>query len=96
MLKATAASASARRRNRPQIAPKEIEVNTQQPESPLDPLRRVLVPIEKRTANGTIVFRTTDKEVYFRHTDGSIRRASLKVNGKEARKARRLSRLLSA
>jgi hypothetical protein len=59
---------------------------------PIDPLRRVFVPIEKRTANGTLVFRTLDKQVYVRLEDGSIRRATPKMNGKEARRLRAKSR----
>ena len=55
----------------------------------IDPLRRVFVPIERKTANGTTVFRTTDGEVYMRHVDGSIRRSRPKVNGKIAKKMRR-------
>ena len=64
------------------------------PQSPIDPLRRVFVPIEKRTEKGTLVFRTTDKELYFRAPDGSIRRAQPKVHGKDARKMRRMKFLL--
>ena len=55
---------------------------------PLDPLRRVFIPIERRTKNGTIVFKTTDGELYMRHTDGSMRRVHKKVHGKAARKQR--------
>ena len=58
----------------------------------IDLLRRVFVPIEKRTPNGTIVFRTTDKQVYCRLDDGSIRRATPKVNGKQARRLRAKAR----
>lgn len=57
----------------------------QQP--PLDPLRRVFVPIERKTEKGTTVFRTTDKMIYARLTDGSIRRAVPKARGKSARRA---------
>ena len=55
-------------------------------------LRRSFVPKEFKTAKGTIVFRTTDDEVYARLADGSIRRAHPKANGKDARKARALAR----
>lgn len=58
----------------------------------IDPLRRVFVPIEKRTPNGTWVFKTTDQTMYFRAPDGSMRRVQPKVNGKDARRARRLQR----
>ena len=59
---------------------------------PIDPLRRVFVPIEKKTANGTIVFCTLDKQLYARLEDGSIRRATPKMNGKQARKLRAQAR----
>ncbi len=55
---------------------------------PIDLLRRVFVPVEKRTAKGT-VFRTIDKTLYTRMKDGSIRRVHPKTNGKAARKLRR-------
>jgi hypothetical protein len=55
---------------------------------PIDPLRRVFIPIERRTSNGTTVFKTQDKMVYARLEDGSIRRAIPKVNGKHAKKLR--------
>ncbi len=55
---------------------------------PIDPLRRVFVPREAKTPNGTTVFRTRDEDLYLRLDDGSIRRANPKVNGKQARKAR--------
>ena len=58
----------------------------QQP--PIDPLRRVWIPVEKRTSAGTLVFRTSDKTLYFRAPDGSIRHSVPKVNGKESRRAR--------
>ncbi len=58
---------------------------------PLDPLRRVFIPIERRTANGTLVFKTTDGELYARLSDGSIRRAHPKVKGK-ARAHSRIAR----
>lgn len=54
----------------------------------IDPLQRVFVPIEKKTADGTIIFRTTDNQVYHRLADGSIRRETPKINGKLARKLR--------
>jgi hypothetical protein len=54
----------------------------------IDPLQRVFVPIEKKTADGTIVFRTLDNQVYHRLRDGSIRRETPKINGKLARKLR--------
>ena len=57
----------------------------------IDPLRRVFVPIEKRTPAGTLVFRTSDKTLYFRASDGSIRHSTPKVNGKQARKMRRMA-----
>jgi len=56
---------------------------------PIDPLRRVFIPIEKRNSKGMLVFRTHDKQLYVRMENGSIRRATPKINGKEARKARR-------
>lgn len=59
----------------------------QQP--PLHPLRRVFIPIERKTSAGTSVFRTTDNEMYCRADDGSIRSVNKKMNGKKARKLRR-------
>lgn len=53
---------------------------------PLDPLRRVFVPIERKMASGQTVFRTTDQMVYARLDDGSIRRAIPKQRGKSARR----------
>ena len=61
-------------------------------QSPINPLRRVFIPIEKRTSNGTIVFRTTDKQMYVRLADDSIRRATPKLRGKAARRADKLAR----
>jgi hypothetical protein len=58
----------------------------------IDPLYRVFVPIEGRALDGTVTFRTTDREEYRRLPDGSIRLLRLKVNGKAARKARRQAR----
>jgi hypothetical protein len=61
-------------------------------ERPIDPLRRVFIPREAVTPNGTTVFRTMDGDVYCRLDDGSIRRTNPKVNGKQARKLRAKSR----
>lgn len=62
------------------------------PENPLaiDPLRRVFAPIERVTRSGVTMLSTTDHEPYFRANDGSIRRVNVKVNGKLARKLRRM------
>ena len=54
----------------------------------IDPLRRVFVPIERKAKNGTMVFRTSDQQLYMRHIDGSIRSVQKKMNGKLARKMR--------
>lgn len=62
-------------------------------EQQIDPLKRVFVPVEKRTEKGTTVFRTLDKQVYARLEDGSIRRAVPRVRGKAAKRARRACRL---
>ncbi|MFI5222673.1 MAG: hypothetical protein ACHQX3_00260 [Nitrospirales bacterium] len=59
---------------------------------PIDPLRRVFVPIEKRMTNGNLTFQTMDREQYIRTPDGVIRRKKSKVNGKLAKKARRACR----
>lgn len=69
-------------------------MDTHKPESPeIDPLRRVFVPRETRTANGTLVFRTiSDGMVYARLKDGSIRRAIPKLRGKAARRADKRAR----
>lgn len=62
-------------------------MDTHKPEKPpLDPLRRVFVPVERRTPNGTTVFKTHDNRVYARLEDGSIRRAVRKARGKAARR----------
>jgi hypothetical protein len=50
---------------------------------PIDLLRRVFVPIEKRNIDGTYSFRTQDKREYVRMQDGSIRRAGVKRKGGE-------------
>lgn len=60
----------------------------------VDPLRRWRVPREVTTSKGTIVFRTMDNAVYARLKDGSIRRATPKVNGRVARRARARQRQL--
>lgn len=54
--------------------------------------RRIYVPREQRNSKGEWVFLTSDKEKYVRGLDGSIRRATPKVNGKMARKIRRQMR----
>lgn len=59
---------------------------------PIDPLQRVFVPIEKRMTNGNLTFQTTDHQRYIRSSDGSIRRSTPKVNGKDAKKARQKCR----
>lgn len=56
-------------------------------ETKINPLERIFIPIEKRTEAGTLVFRTSDKEVYACLEDGSIRRATPK-QGKVARRKR--------
>lgn len=56
---------------------------------PIDPLRRVFVPRESEIGDGIFAFKTSDKQRYFRRQDGSIRRETPKMNGKEARRARR-------
>lgn len=58
----------------------------------IDPLDRIWIPIEKRTAKGTLVFRTSDRETYARLDDGSIRRVDKKARGKAARRAERAAR----
>ena len=55
--------------------------------APLDPLRRVWIPVEKRTTAGTLVFKTSDNTLYARLESGAIRRAHPKVKGKAARRA---------
>ena len=64
--------------------------------TPIDPSRRVFVPIERKTANGTWVFRTLDNEMYCRLPDGSIRSTTKKMNGKLARKLRAKARVHAA
>lgn len=65
-------------------------------EAPIDPLRRVWIPIEKRDVQGRLTFRTTDGERYRREDDGSMRHATGKVNGKRARKARARERRMKS
>ena len=67
-------------------------MDTKQPNEPIDPLRRILVPIEKRMTNGNLTFRTSDSDQYIRTSDGVIRRKHPKINGKIAKKARRACR----
>ena len=63
---------------------------------PLDPLRRVFVPIEQKTPKGTIVFRTTDNLVYARAQEGGpMYRAIPKVRGKAARAADKRQRRMA-
>lgn len=61
-------------------------------EEPLDPLRRVFVPIEKRMLDGRMIFQTTDRCQYLRDDRGVIVRRYPKVNGKKAKKNRRHQR----
>lgn len=60
----------------------------------IDPLRQVRIPREKMRSDGTITFRTSDKQQYNRLVDGSIRRTTQKVNGREARRIRARQRRL--
>jgi hypothetical protein len=62
----------------------------------LDPLRRVLVPVEKLTSRGTVVFRTTDNTMYARTEPGApMHRVDRKVRGKKARAHDKLMRRLA-
>lgn len=54
----------------------------------IDPLHRVLVPIEGKTSLGVWTFKTVDGDAYYRESSGAIRRKNPKVNGKQARRAR--------
>lgn len=45
---------------------------------PLDPLRRIFVPIEKRMTDGRLAFQTSDGEQYVRAQNGVIRRKNPK------------------
>ena len=68
-------------------------MDTPQIKPDLDPLRRVFIPIERTTPNGTTVFKTTDNMLYLRHPlDDSIRRATPKVRGKAARRRDKVAR----
>jgi hypothetical protein len=60
------------------------------PDGKIELLRRVYVPIEKRTVAGVLQFRTLDGKRYMRDSAGTIF-ASPKVgrNKKERRRARR-------
>lgn len=60
--------------------------------SQIDPLRRVFVPVERKNTDGTYVLRTHDKTTYIRGADGVLRRQIPKMNGKDARRARRMMR----
>lgn len=69
-------------------------MDTQQEKPTIDPARRVLIPIERMTAKGTVVFRTTDNRVYARVEPGApIHRAIPKTRGKKARAADKRQRL---
>lgn len=70
-----------------------IDRNGRPAQPKLDLLKRVFVPRETRTKDGTLVFRTSDKEVYVRLSDGSIRRSRPKARGKAARQAEKKARL---
>jgi hypothetical protein len=59
---------------------------------PIDPLRRVFVPIERRDSHGDLTFRTSDGEKYYRDEHGVIRHTTVRVNGKLAKKLRRMAR----
>ncbi len=59
---------------------------------PLDPLRRVFVPIEKKMLNDNWTFKTLDKERYYRTSAGVILRVAPKINGKRAKKDRQKRR----
>lgn len=61
-------------------------------ETKFNSLKRIFIPIERRTAKGTLVFCTSDKEIYARLDDGSIRRTTSKVKGKAARRANKAAR----
>jgi len=64
---------------------------------PLDPLRRVFVPIEKRTLDGAWTFKTSDGEKYLRHPKtGAMVNVSKTRGGKAAKKARRQARAAHA
>jgi hypothetical protein len=55
--------------------------------APLDPLRRVFIPIEKVMTNGNFRFRTLDRTRYTRDgTTGAIRRADPKPLTKKQRR----------
>ena len=69
----------------PNVSVSQAPLDVKKPE--IDPLRRIFIPIEKRTTAGTFVFRTHDNLVYARLEDGSVRRAVKKVRGKAARRA---------
>jgi hypothetical protein len=54
----------------------------------LDPLRRVLIPIEKKNIYGEKVFKTLDQTTYIRDPyTNQIRRVGPKKFGKAAKKA---------
>lgn len=63
-----------------------------QTSEPIDPSRRILVPIEKRMTNGNRTFQTSDRDQYIRTPNGVIRRKHPKVNGRIAKKARHACR----
>lgn len=57
-------------------------------QSTIKPLRRVFIPREIPIAEGGTMLRTTDGQTYRRGTDGAIRRATPKVSGRAAKRAR--------
>lgn len=58
----------------------------------INPLRRVFIPREIPIAEGGTMLRTTDGQTYRRGTDGAIRRATPKVSGRAAKRARAKAR----
>jgi len=63
-------------------------MSEQQSKGTIDPLHRIIIPIEKRMTNGDLTFRTQDGERYIRSTSGVIRRKVPKINGKVAKRER--------
>jgi hypothetical protein len=59
---------------------------------PIDPLRRVWVPVEKRDSHGDLTFHTSDGEKYYRDKNDVIHHATVRKNGKLAKKMRQRAR----
>lgn len=73
------------------VVPVSTETASDNAPMPIDPLKRVFLPLE--TSQGVI--RTVDGRLYLRGKNGSIKRARPKAKGKAARRAEREAKRLA-